>query len=87
LPIPAVDELGPSASVALLAEGHGVPEFSGLDAALAEPQTGLRLFGKPRVAGKRRVGVALARGSDVESARERARQVAQALTIRLGDAP
>ena len=83
LPIPSIDELGPSASVALLAEGHGVPEFSGLDAALAEPQTGLRLFGKPRVAGKRRVGVALARGGDVESARARAREVAAALTVRL----
>jgi phosphoribosylglycinamide formyltransferase 2 len=83
LPIPSIDELGPSASVALLAEGHGVPEFSGLEAALAEPQTGLRLFGKPRVAGKRRVGVALARGGDVESARARAREVAAALTVRL----
>lgn len=83
LPIPSIDELGPSASVALLAEGHGVPEFSGLDAALAEPQTGLRLFGKPRVAGKRRVGVALARGGDVETARARARDVAAALRIRL----
>ncbi len=83
LPIPSIDELGPSASVALLAEGHGVPEFSGLDAALAEPQTGLRLFGKPRVAGKRRVGVALARGGDVETARARAREVAAALTVRL----
>ena len=83
LPIPSVDALGPSASVALLAEGQGVPEFSGLEAALAEPQTGLRLFGKPRVAGKRRVGVALARGSDVDDARARARAVAAALGIHL----
>ena len=83
LPIPAIDALGPSASVALLAEGQGVPEFSGLEAALAHPQTGLRLFGKPRVAGKRRVGVALARGGDVETARARAREVAGALTVRL----
>jgi phosphoribosylglycinamide formyltransferase 2 len=82
-PIPGVDALGPSASVALLSEGQGVPEFDGLEAALAEPQTGLRLFGKPRVAGKRRVGVALARGSDVENARARAREVAAALSIRL----
>jgi phosphoribosylglycinamide formyltransferase 2 len=87
LPIPGVDALGPSASVALLAEGHGVPEFSGLEAALAEPQTDLRLFGKPRVAGKRRVAVALARGADVETARARARQVAQAITIRLETQP
>ena len=83
LPIPCIDALGPSASVALLAEGHGVPEFSGLEDALAQPQTGLRLFGKPRVAGKRRVAVALARGSDVETARARAREVAGALTVRL----
>ncbi|SDD38873.1 formate-dependent phosphoribosylglycinamide formyltransferase [Aquimonas voraii] len=83
LPIPAIDALGPSASLALLAEGNGVPEFSGLEAALAEPQTGLRLFGKPRVAGKRRVGVALARGSDVENARARARAVAAALNLDL----
>lgn len=83
LPIPSIDELGPSASVALLAEGTGVPEFSGLEAALAEPQTGLRLFGKPRVAGKRRVGVALARAADVESARARARAVAAALSLEL----
>ena len=87
LPIPSIDALGPSASVALLAEGHGVPEFSGLEDALAQPQTGLRLFGKPRVAGKRRVAVALARGADVESARARARQVAQAITIRLETQP
>ena len=83
LPIPSIDALGPAASVALLAEGHGVPEFSGLEDALAQPQTGLRLFGKPRVAGKRRVAVALARGSDVETARARAREVAGALTVRL----
>lgn len=83
LPIPAIDALGASASVALLAEGQGVPEFGGLDSALAQPKTDLRLFGKPRVAGKRRVGVALARGTDVDDARARARAVAAGLTIRL----
>jgi phosphoribosylglycinamide formyltransferase 2 len=87
LPIPAIDPLGPAASVALLAEGHGVPVFSGIERALAEPQTGLRLFGKPRVAGKRRVAVALARGGDIDSARERARRVAQAVSIGLEPAP
>jgi len=83
LPIPAIDALGPAASVALLAEGEGVPEFSGIERALAEPQTALRLFGKPRVAGRRRVGVALARGADVDVARQRAREVAAALQIKL----
>jgi phosphoribosylglycinamide formyltransferase 2 len=83
LPVPDIGALGASASVALLAEGRGVPVFSGLDAALSASKTGLRLFGKPRVDGKRRVGVALARGNDVDHARERARQVAQAIGIEL----
>lgn len=83
LPIPEIHFFGPSASVALLAEGHGVPRFSGLQAALAEPGTALRLFGKPRVEGHRRVGVALACGDSVEAARERARRVAGALSLGL----
>ncbi len=83
LPLPAINFLGPSASVALLAEGHGVPRFSGLEEALAEPGTALRLFGKPRVEGQRRVGVALARAESVEAARESARRVAGALAIGL----
>ena len=83
LPIPEIRDHGPSASVALLAEGHGVPRFSGIEAALSEPGTALRLFGKPRVEGQRRVGVALARGESVEQAREKARRVAAALAIGL----
>jgi phosphoribosylglycinamide formyltransferase 2 len=83
LPIPEIGQRGPSASCALLAQGHGVPVFDGLDAALAAPDTGLRLFGKPRVEGQRRVGVTLARGDSVDMARRRARDAAQAITIEL----
>jgi phosphoribosylglycinamide formyltransferase 2 len=72
-----------AASCAVLAEGSGVPRFGGVDAALAVPTAQLRLFGKPAVAGRRRVGVTLARGSDVGQARERARTAAAALTITL----
>src|SRR5512141_1919443 len=68
LPIPGVRQLGPSASCALLAEGHGVPAFGNVQAALQQPDTALRLFGKPRVAGHRRVGVTLARGEDIDTA-------------------
>src|SRR5690606_23256299 len=57
LPVPVIRQNGPSASCALLASGHGVPVFSGIDAALAAPDTALRLFGKPKVEGQRRVGV------------------------------
>jgi phosphoribosylglycinamide formyltransferase 2 len=81
LPVPGIRLLGPSASCAVLAEGEGVPRFEGVDAALAAPDTTLRLFGKPRVAGKRRVGVTLARADDVATARERARAACAALQI------
>ena len=74
---------GGSASCAVLAEGHGVPVFSGVDLALARPDTQLRLFGKPRVEGKRRVAVALALGEDVEQARDSARRAAAALQVEL----
>ncbi|RDZ29130.1 formate-dependent phosphoribosylglycinamide formyltransferase [Lysobacter silvisoli] len=83
LPIPAIREYGPSASCAVLAQGHGVPVFSGVDAALTQADTQLRLFGKPRVEGHRRVAVTLALGADVDAARERAREAAAALTIEL----
>ena len=63
LPIPTVRQLGPAASAVILAQGHSQSlSFGGLAEALAEPDTQLRLFGKPEVAGERRVGVALARG-------------------------
>jgi phosphoribosylglycinamide formyltransferase 2 len=74
---------GPAASCAVLAEGTGVPVFGGVDAALADPRADLRLFGKPRVDGKRRVGVALGRGGDVDEARAVARDGAAALRIEL----
>lgn len=83
LPIPVIRSQGPSASCAVLAHGHGVPVFSRVDAALAAPDTALRLFGKPRVEGHRRVAVTLARGADTEAARAIARDAAQALQIEL----
>lgn len=73
----------PSASCAMLAQGHGVPVFANVEAALAAPGSALRLFGKPRVEGQRRVGVTLARGADIEQARARARDAAAAIQIRL----
>jgi phosphoribosylglycinamide formyltransferase 2 len=75
--------LAPSASCAMLAQGHGVPVFAHVEAALAAPDTALRLFGKPRVEGQRRVGVTLARGADVDAARAKARQAAAAIEITL----
>ncbi|ADV27969.1 phosphoribosylglycinamide formyltransferase 2 [Pseudoxanthomonas suwonensis 11-1] len=83
LPVPVIRQHGPSASCALLASGHGVPVFSGIDGALAAPDTALRLFGKPKVEGQRRVGVTLARGEDIGQARATARDAAAAIGIEL----
>jgi phosphoribosylglycinamide formyltransferase 2 len=86
LPIPVIRQLGPSSSCAVLGEGHGVPVFGNVEAALQHPDTALRLFGKPRVAGHRRIGVTLARGDDVDGARRIAREAAAALTLELREA-
>lgn len=85
LPIPVIRSRGPSASAAILHEGRGSgPRYFGLERALAEPDTELRLFGKPDVDGRRRLGVALARGADLLTAREKARRVAAGIRIELG---
>ena len=78
-----IGHIGPSASCAMLAQGHGVPVFSHIEAALQAPQTALRLFGKPRVEGQRRVGVTLARAGDVDAARAVARAAAEAIGIEI----
>jgi len=82
LPIPAIRQRGPAASCALLVHGdRQAPAFSGIDKALREPDTQLRLFGKPEVVGHRRMGVALALGSSIKVARARARRVVQGVSI------
>ncbi len=83
LPIPTIREHGAAASCAVLAQGHGVPVFSGVDAALGQTDTQLRLFGKPRVEGHRRVAVTLALGGDIDEARAKAREAAAQLQIEL----
>lgn len=84
LPIPNIRTHGPSASCAVVVEGTSTQvRFGNLDAALGEPDTQLRLFGKPEVAGKRRMAVTLARGKDIEDARAKARAVAEGVEIDL----
>ena len=76
LSIPNIHQHGPSASSVILVEGESEQvQFSCLDTALSEPDTQLRLFGKPAVAGKRRMGVALARGATIDEALEKARRI------------
>ncbi|MEW7986803.1 MAG: formate-dependent phosphoribosylglycinamide formyltransferase [Candidatus Thiodiazotropha sp.] len=80
LPIPNIMQHGPSASAVVLVEGNSENiRFGNIDVALESPDTQLRLFGKPAVKGKRRMGVALARGTDIENAREKAFKAASAI--------
>jgi phosphoribosylglycinamide formyltransferase 2 len=84
LPIPSIRQWGPAASCAILGEGDSNRiNYAGLDEALTEPDTELRLFGKPEVRGKRRLGVALARGATIDEARAKARRAAGAVRIEL----
>ncbi|PWK81375.1 formate-dependent phosphoribosylglycinamide formyltransferase [Fulvimonas soli] len=84
LPIPAIRQLGPSASCAVLVEGQGrAPRYHGVAEALAEPDTQLRIFGKPEVKGRRRMAVTLARDADVEAAKAKAIRAAGKLKIEL----
>lgn len=72
LPIPNIAFHGPSASKAIVADGNsGKVSFEGVAEALAEPDTQVRLFGKPVLKGHRRLGVCLARANSVEEAKEK----------------
>ncbi|MCO8080995.1 formate-dependent phosphoribosylglycinamide formyltransferase [Acinetobacter lwoffii] len=55
--------------------------FSGLNLALADGNTDLRLFGKPEGFKRRRMGVATARAETIEQARELALQVANQVSV------
>lgn len=82
LPIPVVRQFGPSASAVILPQGHSKQTaFINLGAALSEPDTAIRLFGKPEISGTRRMGVCLARDESIEAARAKATRAAQAVQV------
>ena len=82
LPIPNIHLHGPSASSVILVEGTSQNvRFGGIDVALSEPDTQLRLFGKPAVDGRRRMGVAIARGGSIEEARQKAMAASSAIEV------
>ncbi len=86
LPIPEIRSVGHAASRVILAEtSGGAPRFSGLERALAEPDTQVLLFGKPETRPHRRMGVALARGSDEAAARRRADAAAACVAVTAGE--
>ncbi|MDR2669574.1 MAG: formate-dependent phosphoribosylglycinamide formyltransferase, partial [Desulfovibrio sp.] len=82
LPVPAVRCCGPAASAVILPHGHSnKPVYCDLDTALREPDTTLMLFGKPEIAGRRRMGVALALGASLEEAVAKAQKAADAVQV------
>lgn len=84
LPVPLIEQRGPSASSVLLVKGESSDmRYGNLDEALAQPDTDLRLFGKPQVSGSRRLGVAVARADSVERARVKANKVIAAIKVEL----
>jgi phosphoribosylglycinamide formyltransferase 2 len=86
LPIPNIRSLGAAASVALLLEGHtDAPVVTGMIEALREPDTQLRWFGKPDIAGTRRMGVVLALDETTDLARAKAKRAAANIRLVLPD--
>ncbi len=84
LPVPAIRQLGPSASCAVLVEGEGEgPRYHHVADALAETDTQLRIFGKPAVKGRRRMAVTLARDESIDAAKAKAIRAAKALRVEL----
>jgi len=82
LPIPAIRQYGPSASSVILVEGESRQlAFQNIDQALKEPDTQIRLFGKPEVSGRRRMGVALALADDIGKAIRKAKTVVEKINL------
>jgi phosphoribosylglycinamide formyltransferase 2 len=82
LPIPNINQLGASASAVILAsEKSDSINFDGVAIALLEEDVDIRLFGKPTSHPYRRMGVALAKGSDIQEARDKATKAAAKINI------
>ena len=85
LPVPEFTLYGPAASSVVLGAGRSRDIcFSGLDEALSQAGTQIRLFGKPEIDGSRRLGVALARAETIEDAKDKAVRASRAIQIHYG---
>ncbi|WP_434929111.1 formate-dependent phosphoribosylglycinamide formyltransferase [Shewanella sp. HL-SH4] len=82
LPIGKIEQFGPAASAVILGEGKSDNiRYQGMGKALALPDTQLRLFGKPDIDGRRRLGVALAKDTSIENAIEKAKKAAAEIKV------
>ncbi|WJV64351.1 formate-dependent phosphoribosylglycinamide formyltransferase [Pectobacteriaceae bacterium CE70] len=81
LPIGAIRQYGPSASAVILPElTSNDVRFHGLEQAL-QAHTQIRLFGKPEISGKRRMGVALSTAENTDAAVQLAKATASAVNV------
>lgn len=86
LPIPTIEQMGASASAVILPTGHShVIGYENVVEALSAPDTDIRIFGKPEIAGTRRMGVALAKGADEQEARDKAKSAADKVVVTFDD--
>ncbi|MDR2944963.1 MAG: formate-dependent phosphoribosylglycinamide formyltransferase [Methanosarcinales archaeon] len=73
---------GPAASKAIFRTGTSTKiSYSGLEKALTEKETQIRLFGKPEINKERRLGVVLAKGKNVKEARKKAEKADKAVDV------
>jgi phosphoribosylglycinamide formyltransferase 2 len=84
LPIPNIRYFGPAASAVILADKDGqCPEYFGIAQALEQPDTDIRIFGKPTTRPFRRMGDALSLGASLSLARQTASKAAATVEIRV----
>ncbi|GMQ46623.1 formate-dependent phosphoribosylglycinamide formyltransferase [Vibrio sp. 10N] len=82
MPVNSIAQYGPAASAVILGQGTSNNiRFEGLDEALALPQTQVRLFGKPDIDGRRRLGVVLTKRKSLETAVDEAVSCAKKVKV------
>ncbi len=83
LPIKQIHQFGASASAVIMGNGQSSNlRFDGLAAALDHANSELRLFGKPKIDGQRRLGVALNRSDSIQQAIHNAKQIAEKVQVK-----
>ncbi len=84
LPVPEVRFFGPSASKAIVVEGNTREyEFRNLENVLSEAGVQMRIFGKPEIAGHRRLGVLLATADSVADALDKVNRAYAKLEVKV----
>lgn len=87
LPIPEItqDRAGVSAVILATKESSNTPTFTGIEEAIKEPQTDIRIFGKPTTRPYRRMGVTLAYDkvdTDMDALRKKAAEAASKVSVK-----